>query len=241
LWELLSNRCVSNVFVLIITLAKKISPSAESPPVKASSQHYYLIFSEVFYCNSSLRESLKTIVNEILDKQNTHFQLRGNMLNKILPLALTGLIAASSSTIISAALVTNPLLTPSANAQSQRYQVIFWYTIDGSNDGWGDNTVELYGDIFVNGQEIQKISRSKARSREAGQTLQMVDYFFTTDQSIVVNATLNDRDRTSGDDPVFRMDNLRLNLASYVGRERTVRWSSGGGEGATLHMQVVRA
>ncbi len=160
------------------------------------------------------------------------------MLNKILPLALTGLITVSSSTVISAALVTNPLLTPSANAQAQRYRVAFWYTIDGSDDGWLDNTVEVYGDITVNGRVVSQIMRDSAISREAGQNLRMA-VVNTNKQSIVVSASLVDHDSTSGDDPVFRMDNFTLNLANYVGREKIVRWRSGG-SGATLHMQVER-
>jgi hypothetical protein len=181
------------------------------------------------------------MVNVIPEQQNTYSfnPEETNMLNKILPLALTALVTISGSTVLSAALVTNPLLTPSANAQAQRYKVIFWYTIDGSDDGWLDNKVELYGDITVNGRTVRHINRGNAVSREAGQNL-MMKTIFTNEPSLVVNASLVDRDAASADDPVFRMDNLTLNLASLAGRERTVKWRSGGGEGATLHMQVVR-
>jgi hypothetical protein len=101
------------------------------------------------------------------------------------------------------------------------------------------NTVEVYGDITVNGQVISQIMRDNAISREAGQNLRMA-VVTTNKQSIVVNASLVDHDYTSGDDAVFRMDNFTLDLASYIGRERTVKWKSGG-SGATLHMQVEKA
>jgi hypothetical protein len=162
------------------------------------------------------------------------------MLNKFLPLALTALIATSSTTVITAALVTNPLMTSSANAQAQRYRVVFWYTIDGSDDGWLDNTVELYGEITVNGRVISQVMRDGAIPREAGQTLRMAN-ILTNKQSVVINASLVDHDSVSADDQVFRLDNFTLNLANYVGREKTIRWRSGGGEGATLHIQVERA
>jgi hypothetical protein len=131
-------------------------------------------------------------------------------------------------------------LTPSANAQAQKYKVTFRYSIDRSNDGPLDNTMEVYGDIFVGGTKAASIKRNSAKSREARQNLEMGSYT-TTNPSIVVNANLLDRDEATPDDPVFVLKGYTLNLANNVGRERTVSRNSGQGEAATLHMFVEKA
>jgi hypothetical protein len=157
--------------------------------------------------------------------------------NRIISLALTGLITAASSAIITTVLVTNPTLTPGAVAQQTRYRLKFWYMIDQSNDGVADNTVELYGEVRVNGQVVANIPRNRAVSREAGQTLEMGS-FTTNKSSVVINASLTDRDSGSGDDPVFKMGSKSVDLTRHVGGEKWFSWKSGGGEGATLHINV---
>jgi hypothetical protein len=161
------------------------------------------------------------------------------MLNRILPLALIGVITAASSTIMTAALVTNPTVTSSAVAQQAQYRLKFWYAIDQSNDGVGDNTVELYGEVRVNGQVVANIPRNRAVSREAGQTLEMGS-FTTNKASVIINASLTDRDGGSADDPVFKMSSKSVELAKFAGGEKWFSWKSGGGEGATLHINVER-
>jgi hypothetical protein len=159
------------------------------------------------------------------------------MFKRILTLALTAALTASSSTILSAALLTSSPLTPAANAQSQQYRLSFWYTIDGSNDGFADNTVELYGDLMVNGIVRRRISRTSALSREAGANLKLVT-IATSKSSVTIFANLMDRDSGSADDPVFRMDPLTLDLGESVGQTIPISWKSGGGEGATLYISV---
>jgi hypothetical protein len=159
------------------------------------------------------------------------------MSNKFFALAMTGLLTASGTAVFSALSIVSAPLTPSANAQSQRYKVVFWYTIDQANDGPLDNVLELYGELKVDGGTKHTIGRPV--SREANQNLDLTT-IYVSKPSITVNATLSDRDTASADDPVFRMDNFILNLADFAGREKTVRYRSGQGEGATLHMQVSR-
>jgi hypothetical protein len=159
--------------------------------------------------------------------------------NRILSFALTGLVTVASSAVMIAAFVASPTMTPGAVAQEARYRLRFWYAIDQSNDGVGDNTVELYGEVRVNGQVVAGIPRNRAVSREAGQTLEMGS-FTTNKESVVINASLTDRDGGSADDPVFKMGSQSLSLARLAGREKWFSWKSGGGEGATLHINVER-
>ncbi|WP_310485301.1 hypothetical protein [Chamaesiphon sp. VAR_48_metabat_403] len=161
------------------------------------------------------------------------------MSNKLFALAMTGLLTASGAAVFSALSIVSTPLTPSANAQAQRYKVVFWYTIDQANDGVLDNVLEVYGKLKVDGNDKYEIYRSRPLSREANQDVNLTT-IYVNKPSITVNATLSDVDTASADDPVFRMDGFTLNLAAFEGREKTVRYRSGQGEGATLHMQVNR-
>jgi hypothetical protein len=161
------------------------------------------------------------------------------MFNKFFALAMTGLLTASGTAVFSALSIVSAPLTPSANAQAQKYKVTFRYKIDQSNDGSFDNTLEVYGNVFVGSTKVGSISRNGARSKEAGQDLEMGSYI-TTDPSIVVSASLLDRDEATSDDRVFQLDNYNLtNLAARAGKPAvTQSWRSGKGEGATLFMIV---
>ncbi len=126
-------------------------------------------------------------------------------------------------------------------AQQPTYRVKMWFTILNSNDGVGDNTLELYGQTRINGNIVANIDRRQADGfkREAGQTVEMGTYT-TTDTNIIVDAWLNDADSGSSDDPVFRMGgvNPSMNLPSRVGRERRITYRASGGESAMLHIRV---
>jgi hypothetical protein len=124
-------------------------------------------------------------------------------------------------------------------AQQPTYRVKVWFTILNSNDGAGDNTVELYGETRINGDIIARIDRGQADAfkREGGQTLEMGVYN-TVNPNITLNASLNDADGGSSDDPVFRMRLSNLHLPSLVGQERTLDYRAKGGEAARLHVRV---
>jgi hypothetical protein len=126
-------------------------------------------------------------------------------------------------------------------AQQPRYRITMWFTILNSNDGVGDNTLESYGEVRINGKITARIDRNLANSfkREAGQTIDL-GIHDTTDPNVIIDAWLNDRDEGSSDDPVFRMGgvNPSMNLPSRVGRERRITYRASGGESAMLHIRV---
>jgi hypothetical protein len=186
-----------------------------------------------------------TLIFPILSQEkimNSHKLFKGNkMFDKLFALAITGLVAASSTAVLSTLSIVSTPLTPSANAQAQaqKYKVTFRYRIDQSNDGAFDNTLEVYGNVFVGGDKVGSIGRNTPRSKEAGQDLEMGSYI-TTNPSIVVSASLLDRDEAGSDDRVFQLGNYNLtNLAAKAGKPAvTQSWRSGEGEGATLYMIV---
>jgi hypothetical protein len=186
-----------------------------------------------------------TLIFPILSQEkimNSHKLFNGNkMFDKFFALAITGLLTASSAAVLSTLSIVSTPLTPSANAQAQaqKYKVTFWYTIDQANDGAFDNVLELYGKLTVDGDQKSLIDRSRPLSREVNQDVNLTT-IYTNKPSINVNATLTDVDTATGDDPVFRLDGFNLNLAAFAGREKTIQYRSGQGEGATLHMQVDR-
>jgi hypothetical protein len=166
---------------------------------------------------------------------------------KSLMFALTIALSATSLFQIGAAQASGSHVEKAAAkntqvAQQPRYQVKMWFTILNSNDGVGDNTLELYGEARVNGTIIGRIDRNQASAfkREAGQTVEMGTYI-TTDPNVIVDAWLNDADSGSSDDPVFRMGrniDPRMNLSSRVGGERRITYRASGGESAMLHIRV---
>jgi hypothetical protein len=132
--------------------------------------------------------------------------------------------------------------TPSQSPQSSKYRVKMWFSIQNSNDGVADNTVELYGQTRIDGNIVGNIPRSNYAKREAGQTVEMGEYI-TENPNIIVDGWLNDYDGGSADDPVFKMGasiNPRMSLAAFVNNERRISYRSSGGEAATLHIRVDR-
>jgi hypothetical protein len=125
---------------------------------------------------------------------------------------------------------------PDAQANSS-YRVKMWYEITGSDDGVGDNTLELYGETRINGNIICRFDRgsSGGRRREAGQTLDCGETVING-ASMTVNGNLMDADGGSSDDPVFRMSPRVVPLQS--GRTSSFRHRFPGGEGATLHIRM---
>jgi Ricin-type beta-trefoil lectin domain len=142
----------------------------------------------------------------------------------------------------------NPSSTPAPTAstapQASRYRVKMWFSIQNSNDGFGDNTLELYGQTRIDGNIVRNIDRSQANNyqREAGQTIEMGEYV-TDNPNIIVDGWLNDYDSGSADDVVFKIDtniNPRMSISAFVNNERRISYRSNGGEAATLHIRVDR-
>ncbi len=126
--------------------------------------------------------------------------------------------------------------------QTNRYRVKMWFSIQNSNDGIADNTLELYGQTRIDGNIVSNINRSNYVKRETGQTVEMGEYV-TTNPNIIVDGWLNDYDGGSADDPVFKMSaniNPQMSLAEFVNNERRISYRSSGGEAATLHIRVDR-
>jgi hypothetical protein len=127
-----------------------------------------------------------------------------------------------------------------AMAAPPQYKVTTFFTIDRSGDGPFDNTIEVYGEVRINGEVNRSIDRSAARSKEAGQTLDMGQKVVTGNK-IDIKAFLKDRDTATPDDDVFQMQTSQVNLAATAGSERTFTFRSpAGDEGATLHVRVDR-
>jgi hypothetical protein len=161
------------------------------------------------------------------------------MFDKLFALAMTGLLTASGTAVLSTLSIFSAPLTPSANAQAQaqKYKVTMWYVIDNSNDGPFDNTLELYSELQV-GSVRGTIKRTSPRSRERGNTLHLGTTRTITDSSIIINASLMDRDEGTSDDQVFMLENYSLDLANNVGKQVSKSYTGPGGEAATLHMLV---
>lgn len=151
------------------------------------------------------------------------------MFNKLLALAITGLLTVSGTAILSALSIVSAPLTPSANAQAQRYKVTFWYIINNADDGGFDNTLELHGTLMAGGETVKHIPRTSPQSRESTNILQMGSYI-TTNKTIRLTATLKDRD-----DLIFFLTDYSLNLENNVGKQIARR---GAPDQATLYMYV---
>jgi hypothetical protein len=131
----------------------------------------------------------------------------------------------------------NAISTPLKLAQAEVYQVRMWYDITGSNDGIGDNTLELYGETRIGGRVVGFISRGAAdrNKREAGGTIDFGQTRASGNQ-MTVSATLMDADGGSSDDRVFNMSPRVLDLVR--GRTYTFKQRYRGGEGANLHIRI---
>jgi hypothetical protein len=129
-----------------------------------------------------------------------------------------------------------------AMAQTPRYRVSTSFVVDRSGDGPGDNTLEVYGEVRINGVVNSSISRSNAIDRTSGQfgPIFMIGSKVVTGNTLTINALLNDRDTLSSDDPVFRMPALTIDLTTTQYIDRFIPYVSPSGEGATLHVRVSR-
>jgi hypothetical protein len=152
-------------------------------------------------------------------------------MNKLMMIAL-----ALGSAIPSAA---SSQIAAAVPAPAQ-YKVTTFLTIDRSGDGPFDNTLEVYGEVRVNGVVNSSISRGNPRKREAGQTLNMGDKI-VTGNNVSIFASLMDRDDGTPDDRVYLLNTTQINLAATAGSEKTFPFrSNAGDEGATLHVRVDR-
>ncbi len=125
-----------------------------------------------------------------------------------------------------------------AIAGPAQYKVTTFFTIDYSGDGIADNTLEVYGEVRINGVVNSSIEPSGAKRKEAGQTLNMGQKV-VTGNNVDIKAFLKDRDTGSSDDDVFQMNTRQVNLAATAGSEKTFKFRSrDGAEGATLHVRV---
>jgi hypothetical protein len=128
-----------------------------------------------------------------------------------------------------------------AMAAPARYRVTTYFTIDRSGDGSLDNTLEVYGEVRINGAVNSSIDRSRARRKEAGQTLDMGQKV-VTGSNVDIKALLMDVDDATSDDSVFQMPNTSVSLAATSltrGQEKTFSFRSpAGDEGATLHVRI---
>ncbi len=140
----------------------------------------------------------------------------------------------------------NPPVNPAPNPasttpQAVKYRVKMWFSIQNSNDGFSDNTLELYGEARIDGRVISIIPRRSSLKRVAGETLDLGDYV-TQNPNIIVDAWLNDADGNA-DDPIFRMGantDPRMSLAAFVNNERRIFYRGNDGEASTLHIRVDR-
>jgi hypothetical protein len=156
------------------------------------------------------------------------------MFDKLLALAMTGLLTAFGTAILSTVSIVSTPLTPSANAQAQKYKVTFWYIINNSDDGPFDSTLELHGTLMAGGDTVKNIPRASPQSRESADILQMGSHI-TTNKTIRINAVLNDRDELTPDDLVFILKDYSLNLENNVGKQIARR---GAADQATLYMYI---
>jgi hypothetical protein len=165
-------------------------------------------------------------------------------------LALTTLTGLGALPLTASALANK--VTPTATiktlplvaVQAQKYRIDMFLEITGANDGPLDNVLEVYGESRVNNNQVATISRGNAKSREAGQTLNLGSYE-TTETNVSIFANVNDKDALSADDPVFRIgNNGNINLPVFLGgqtsREKIVNYSSGGGEASRLRIRVTK-
>jgi hypothetical protein len=160
------------------------------------------------------------------------------------------LMMVASATAIIFPLV-NPNQVTAGIVVNRLYKVTASFTIDNSEDGPLDDTLEVYGEVRIDNNIIRSIPRNAAQSRKAGQTLSMGEVVVSnntnnvnTSRNITVNAFLNDRDTLPSDDKVFQSPTIQLNLADVaragtngVG-ERTFPFKSTTGEASTLHIRI---
>jgi hypothetical protein len=141
-----------------------------------------------------------------------------------------------SLSAISLIAATPLFLSQSAQAQ-QNHRVKIWFEITGSDDGVGDNTLEIYGQVRINGNVLCNFDRgsAKSRQREAGQTLDCGTTRING-SNMTINGNLVDYDSGSADDKIFNMSPRVVQLVS--GNTRTFSQRQSGGEGATMYIRI---
>jgi hypothetical protein len=132
-----------------------------------------------------------------------------------------------------------------AMAGSPQYKITTAFIVDRSGDGPFDNTLEVYGEVQINGVVIKSISRNNPLDRKAGDwgPIFMQGSKVVTGNTATINAVLKDRDTLSSDDTVFEMSPATIDLEAttngpHYGRKNFRFISPSGDEGATLYVQV---
>jgi len=126
-----------------------------------------------------------------------------------------------------------------------------WFEVTGSNDGVGDNTVERYGTLRVNGDIWWSIDREQSVKREAGQTIDISEDAARRVKEFLFNSyydgstpfqfelRLRDADDRSGDDDLG-IYNTTLDLRSLAGKKTAFDWDGKDGTSGWVHIQVER-
>jgi hypothetical protein len=140
-----------------------------------------------------------------------------------------------------------------ADPIGERYRIKMWYESTTSDDGVGDNTLECYGELRVNGDVWWSIPRGEAErfKREAGQTIEIsgdamqrkkeffFDYHHDGSTPFQFELRLSDMDGTAYDD-VIGIYSGTLDLPAIAGKNTDFDWDSGNGESGWLHIRVER-
>jgi hypothetical protein len=133
----------------------------------------------------------------------------------------------------------------------ERYRIKMWFEVTGSDDGVGDNTLECYGELRVNGDVWWAIDRESVVMREAGQTIDIsedagrrkkeffFDYHYDGSTPFKFELRLRDADDRSGDDDIGIYSGT-LDLPAIAGKNTDFNWDSGSGESGWLRIGVER-
>ena len=141
-----------------------------------------------------------------------------------------------------------------AHPIGDRYRIKMWYESTTSDDGVGDNTLECYGELRVNGDLWWSIDRDHVVKREAGQTLEIsedvggrkpadrkfvFDYHYDGSTPFQFELRLHDTDDRSEDDDIGIYSGT-LDLPAIAGKNTDFDWDSGKGESGWLRIRVER-
>jgi hypothetical protein len=117
--------------------------------------------------------------------------------------------------------------------------------VDCSGDGPFDNTLEVYGEVRIDGVVIKSISRNNPLDRTAGGwgPIFMDGSKVVTGNTATINAALKDKDTLSSDDTVFQIPTTTIDLEAttqgpHYGKKKIRFTSPSGDEGATLYIDV---
>ncbi|MGQ4650493.1 hypothetical protein [Lyngbya aestuarii] len=131
----------------------------------------------------------------------------------------------------------NPVQAQLANAQAKEYSVTAWAEITGCDDGFADNTLEVYGTARVGGNEKWTIERDKAVRKECGNTIQILTNHMISISKFGLRLILMDKDSGFRDDTVGEFNRL-VNLDRLIGKTTTFNWGNTNDEASKLYITV---